>query len=95
MDVRPTQQPLSAAEVDSARTAQMHEVARDLEAAFLTQMLTIAGVGKSPAGFDGGAGETHFSSFLVTEYADRIASSGGLGLAEHIFQSMISAEGNS
>lgn len=95
MDIRPTQMAPSAIDADETRNARIKEVARDLEAAFLTQMLTIAGVGKSPAGFDGGAGETHFSSFLVSEYATRIADSGGLGLAEHIFQSMVSAEEHS
>lgn len=62
--------------------------ARAYEATFLAEMLKQAGVGRTPAGLGGGAGEDAFSTFLVREYADRLAESGGIGLAEAIVRSL-------
>ena len=74
-------------------SADTFTVAQDLEAAFLAQMLTIAGVGETPGTFGGGSGETQFSSFLVQEYAQAMSKAGGIGLSEHIFNAMIAAKG--
>ena len=82
--------PATAANTAAAEKA--YTVARELEAAFLTHMLTLAGVGDTPTAFGGGSGESQFSSFLVQEYATAMAKSGGIGLAEHIFNAMITAE---
>ena len=43
-----------------------------------------AGLGKVPDGFGGGEGESAFSSFLSRAYAEKIAETGSLGLAEAI-----------
>lgn len=68
---------------------QLMKVARELEASFLTEMLKSAGVGKSRESFGGGAGEDHFSSFLVQEYAKATVQAGGIGLSESIYQSLV------
>ncbi|MEM6322227.1 MAG: rod-binding protein [Pseudomonadota bacterium] len=62
------------------------EAARQLEASFLAEMLKQAGFADGRSAFGGGAGEQQFSSFLLDEYAKKIVSSGGIGLAEKIFQ---------
>ena len=68
---------------------RLMEVARQLEASFLAEMLKSAGVGEARQTFGGGAGEDHFSSFLVQEYADATVQAGGLGLAESIYRSLV------
>lgn len=64
------------------------EQARALEASFLSEMLSYAGMGKSQETFGGGIGEEQFSSFLRQEQAERMVAKGGIGLAEKIFRSM-------
>ncbi|MDA8585800.1 rod-binding protein [Rhodobacteraceae bacterium] len=65
------------------------QVARELEASFLTEMLKSAGVGETRKTFGGGAGEDQFSSFLVREYADAMVQAGGIGLAESLYRSLV------
>lgn len=63
--------------------------ARELEAAFLAEMLGHAGLGApSDDGFGGGIGEQQFSSFLRAEQARLMVTRGGIGLAERLFQAM-------
>jgi len=71
--------------------AQMREVAQDLEAAFLAEMLKHAGFGepRDQDSFGGGIGEEQFSSMLRDQHASAISARGGLGLAESIFQSLV------
>lgn len=68
--------------------ANLLEVARDLEASFLSEMLKYSGLGKSRESFGGGAGEDQFSSLLIDEQARAMVDAGGIGLAESIFESM-------
>ncbi|WP_170791273.1 rod-binding protein [Ruegeria lacuscaerulensis] len=60
-----------------------------LEAAFLLEMLNSAGLGEARSSFGGGAGEDQFSSFLVQHQARQLAETGGVGLSEILFQSMM------
>lgn len=62
--------------------------ARDLEAAFLAEMLGQAGLGEAPESFGGGAGEEQFASFLRAEQARLIVERGGIGLAETMFRAL-------
>lgn len=71
---------------------KLMEVAQSLEAAFLAEMLKSAGVGETPDGFGGGAGEDQFASFLRQEHAEAMAQAGGIGLAQSLFEAM---KGNS
>lgn len=85
-------------EITSATTARpptpspkdqaLRAAAEKLEASFLAEMLKNAGLGKTQSQFGGGVGEEQFSSFLVRAQAEEIAKSGGLGLAEHIFEAL-------
>ena len=72
---------------------QLMKLSRELETAFIAEMLKAAGVGKTRAAFGGGAGEDQFSGFLVNEYARSFANSGGLGLSEAIFRSLTAQTG--
>ncbi len=69
-------------------TEKMRATAQELEASFLAQMLKFSGVGKPLENFGGGVGEEQFSSFLCDEYGRLMAESGGIGLAENIFQAL-------
>lgn len=79
--------------VPSERDARLMEKAQQLEAAFLSEMLSFTGLGAAPDGFDGGAGEEQFSSFLRAEQAKLMVERGGIGLAAVIFDSLKAKEG--
>lgn len=81
--------PTAAAKAAEGREAALREAAHAFEAVFLAEMLKHSGINKAPGGFDGGAGEDAFSGFLTEEYARLIADRGGIGLAEHIFGSLM------
>ncbi|KAF0137956.1 MAG: hypothetical protein FD152_73 [Xanthobacteraceae bacterium] len=86
MDISPTAaQPLG-------RQQQLMQKAEELEASFLSEMLAYSGLGEMQGSFGGGQGEAQFSSFLRQEQARLMVQSGGLGLAELIFNSMARAE---
>ena len=85
----PTQAPPLAKPNTAEPDRKLMEVARQLEASFLAEMLKSAGVGEARQTFGGGAREDHFSSFLVREYADATVQAGGLGLAESIYRSLV------
>jgi Rod binding domain-containing protein len=72
----------------AVREDALRAVARDLEAAFIAEMLKQSGLGAASAGFGGGPGEAQFASFLRAEHAKLFAESGGIGLAESIFRSL-------
>jgi len=77
-----------AAPAPSSRSDAAREAAQKLEATFLAEMLKSAGFGKSDE-FAGGIGEEQFASFQTQALADEIVKSGGLGLAETFYQSMM------
>jgi peptidoglycan hydrolase FlgJ len=68
--------------------AQLRATAKEFEAAFLAEMLKYTGVNAVSEDFGGGYGEDAFSSLLTQEYAQILARSGGIGLAEQIFESL-------
>ena len=63
--------------------------AERFEAAFLAEMLRHSGLGRMPESFNGGAGEAAFAGSLVQEYANRIAATGTLGIAEQIYNELV------
>lgn len=71
---------------------QSQEVARNLERAFISEMLSFVGMDAVSGKFGGGDGEAQFQSFLRDEYAQLIAEQGGLGLAKHFEDSLRSRE---
>lgn len=82
---------VSLAESNSQNAKQLEslkEVAIKLEATFLSEMLKSAGLGEARGDFGGGAGEENFGSFLRDAQALEMAKSGGIGLAEALFEAM-------
>lgn len=69
--------------------AALMEKAKELEAAFLSEMLNYAGLKEQEGSFSGGIGEQQFSSFLRQEQAKLMVESGGIGLAQQIFESLV------
>lgn len=85
MDVTPLQSAFSSpAKADQA----LHRAAQELEASFLAEMLTAAGLGSPRDSFGGGAGEAQFASFLVREQAMAMVRAGGIGLSESIYEAL-------
>lgn len=66
----------------------LYTAAQKLEATFLAEMLKAAGLGQTESTFGGGAGEDQFSSFLVQAQAEEMVASGGIGLAEALFDAL-------
>lgn len=79
---------LPPAALNPDRQLALRRAAQELEAGFLTEMLTAAGMGKTPQAFGGGLGEDQFASFLLREQARAMVQAGGIGLAEHIFHAL-------
>ncbi len=80
--------PPARADNFSAQDAQLLDKAKALEASFMAEMLAHAGLGTTPDGFGGGAGEEQFASLLRAEQAKAMVEAGGIGLAEHIFHAL-------
>lgn len=76
------------------RSVVLMEAAKQLEAAFLSEMLSFSGLGAVSAEFGGGAGEEQFSSFLRAEQARLMVDRGGIGLARSIFDSLVAKAGD-
>ena len=76
-------------QITDQQRADMEKVAVEFEANFLAEMLKFGGQDDSRETFGGGAGEDAFSGFLVREQASMMAKGGGIGLAAHIFESLI------
>lgn len=72
----------------AVRGDPLREAAVQLEGAFLAEMLKSAGLGSVPKGFGGGSGEDQFQSLLVREQARLMAESGGIGLAESLYNAL-------
>lgn len=64
------------------------DAAKELEASFLSEMLKSAGVGETPGSFGGGIGEDQFASFLRHEQARNMVDTGGIGLAQSLFEAL-------
>lgn len=86
MDIAPITLPTPS------RHDQLMAKAEELEATFLAEMLAHSGLGEMQGAFGGGQGEAQFTSFLRQEQARLIVQQGGMGLAELIFNSMVTAE---
>ncbi|MDE3026977.1 MAG: chemotaxis protein chel [Paracoccaceae bacterium] len=70
------------------KDAKLRAAAQSLEAAFLSEMLSFAGLDKSRQGFGGGIGEEQFSSFLRQAEATAMVKHGGIGLSEKLFEAL-------
>ena len=72
---------------------RLMQKAKELETAFLAEMLSFTGLGAASETMGGGAGEEQFAAFLRTEQARLMVDQGGVGLAEMIFESLKTKEG--
>lgn len=70
------------------RDLALRDAAKAMETGFLSEMLKSAGLGKTSESFGGGAGEEQFASFLREEQARAMVESGGIGLAESIYNAL-------
>lgn len=75
-------------EAETPRDMALRAAARDLEASFLAEMLKAAGLGEARSSFGGGVGEERFTSFLREAQAREMVKTGGIGLAESLFQAL-------
>lgn len=73
-----------------ASEAAMRKAATDFEAMFLSEMMRpmFAGL-KTDGPFGGGHGEEVFRSFMLEHYGKAIARSGGVGLSDSIYRTMV------
>lgn len=78
----------NAAARPRSEDAALRDAAQKLEASFLAEMLKAAGVGEQVEGWGGGIGEDQFASFLRQAQAEEMAKSGGIGLAESLFEAL-------
>jgi hypothetical protein len=73
--------------------AKARATAVDFESVFLSQMFSqmFTGMdGEGPFGGAGGAGM--WRSFLTDEYAKSFAKAGGIGIADHVYRSLIAQQ---
>ena len=88
MTMIPTLPPPHFQNPPTADNVAMREAAENLEATFLSEMLKSAGFGAQKGSFGGGVGEDQFASFLRDAQAKEMVKSGGIGLAESLFEAM-------
>ena len=71
----------------SHRNPKLWTLAQSLESTFISEMLSQTGIENSST-FGGGIGEDQFASFLTKTRADSLSQSGGIGLAQAIYESL-------
>ena len=88
MEMPPSRpQPAAQPTLPPEREKLLRQKAEELEAGFLSEMLSYTGLNKT-SDFAGGSGEDQFSSFLREEQAKAMVKAGGIGLAESIFKAL-------
>ena len=87
-DFLPLPPPQAARTVQAGKNAAL-QAAEKLEATFLAEMLKSAGFGEQKNSFSGGVGEDQFASFQRQAVAEQMVQSGGIGLAEVFYRSMM------
>jgi peptidoglycan hydrolase FlgJ len=74
----------------AAGNSRARKASQDFEAVFLNQMFQHMFTGIDGEGpFGGGVGVSIWRSFLTEQYAKTFAKAGGVGLADHVYQSLI------
>ena len=69
------------------------KTAQEFETSFLTTMLEQMWTGiEAEAPFGGGHAEKVYRSMIVGEYAKSISASGGIGMADHVYREILSAQ---
>ena len=83
----PGDKPKTASAADKARSTS-----QDFEAMFLNTMLQpmFEGVGDGP--YSGGHAANVWRSLLTDEYSKIIAKNGGVGIADHVYRSLLAQQ---
>lgn len=69
------------------------KTAKEFESSFLTTMLEQMWTGvEAEAPFGGGNAEKVYRSMVVGEYAKSISAAGGIGIADHVYREILSAQ---
>ncbi len=80
--------PATVAQTAAPVDEKLMRAAMQLEASFLSEMLKAAKFGEARDSFGGGIGEDQFASFLRDAHAQNVVETGGIGLAESIYQAL-------
>ena len=73
--------------------AQARAAAQDFEAVYLNTMFQQMFTGVDGEGpFGGGAGASVWRSFLTDEYARTFAKAGGVGIADHVYRTLMAQQ---
>lgn len=78
--------------ISKTKPDPQRKIAEEFEASFLTEMLKYSGVNKTSESFGGGAGEEAFSTMLNDAYAKALVESGGVGIADLVYKSIVEKE---
>jgi len=77
----------------SDKMTAARKTAQEFETSFLTTMLEQMWTGiEAEAPFGGGHAEKVYRSMIVSEYAKSISASGGIGMADHVYREILSAQ---
>ena len=81
----------SAQSLPQQSTTKIRKAAEDFAAVALMELLSpmFDTVDTADGEFGGGAGEQAFKPMMISEVAKQIARSGGLGIAEPVYQQML------
>lgn len=78
---------------NEAKNAAAMKAAKEFESSFLSAMLEQMFTGlEAEAPFGGGHSEKVYRSMMVGEYAKSISASGGIGIADHVYREILSAQ---
>ena len=78
---------------DKGKNPVVLKAAKEFESSFLTAMLEQMWTGiEAEAPFGGGHAEKVYRSMVVGEYAKSISAAGGIGIADHVYREILSAQ---
>jgi Rod binding domain-containing protein len=78
------------------RNSRAYKAAQDFEAVFLSQMVQEMNIGlKSDGVFGGGFAEQTYRSLMYQEVGRQMAQTGGVGIADAVYQEIIKLQGGS
>jgi flagellar protein FlgJ len=84
---------LAAPNVTKDVHAKARAAAEEFEAVFLNAMLQpMFTASKTENAFNGGSGGEVWRSLLTDEYAKSFSKAGGIGIADHVYRSLIAAQ---
>ena len=78
---------------DKGKNPAVLKAAKEFESSFLTAMLEQMWTGiEAEAPFGCGHAEKVYRSMVVGEYAKSISAAGGIGIADHVYREILSAQ---